>query len=269
MWTVFRYTFLEALHRRMAVVLLATAVLSAIVPLFFFRFETAPDGTVYVQEYNGQQRVHARDFVNTMGQNSLGITLTLWQFLGLFAVAPLLSSYMEKGSTDLLFPKGVSRAGIFAGRFLGTYGVYLSSIVCLNGISALVLWAKTGVSMRTFLVGVAIAGFSFLAITALMALVCVLQPQPAPAIAIAFVQITLSVVLAARNDLFRLITWHWLQVFLNWLYYILPKNSELGSAATRYFVLGTITNWMPFWSTGLFIVAILAACYALLRRKSF
>jgi len=267
MLTVLWYTLRESIHRRMGLVLLVFSVLLPSMLFAIARFETQPDGRIFVRMGRFLHRdIHA--YVNEALGNLLNFTAGPWLFLGMFAAAPLLASYLEKGSSDMLLSKGVSRWQFFLGRFLGVLALFVLAIVVMDGGSALYLWARTGVAPERFPVALLLPLLSFAAYLAMMALVSLSQANAGLLIMVAFLQATFSAILFNRNQLFTFITWGWVRTSLDWLYRILPKNSELDRMATSYFRLGTY-EWWPVWSTGVFILVVLGASFWFLHRKSF
>ncbi len=79
---------------------------------------------------------------------------------------------------------------------------------------------------------------------------------------------TISGVLADRTMLLKMFNAKWFEKSLDFAYYVLPKNSDLARAAQGYMTTGHVTNWMPFWSTALFIATILGFSIFQLQRKS-
>jgi ABC-type transport system involved in multi-copper enzyme maturation permease subunit len=267
MLTVVWHTIRESVHRRMGLVLL---IFSIVLPSAMFaiaRFETQPDGSIFIRTGRFLHR-DAAGFVNNSLSTLLNFTAGPWLFLGMFAAAPLLASYLEKGASDLLLSKGVPRWQFFLGRILGVLGVFVVAIVVMDAGSALYLWARTGVGPGRFLVALLFPLLSFMAYLVMMAFISVAQANVGVLIMVAFLQVTFSAILFNRNLLFTFITWGWARTSLDWLYRILPKNSELDRMATTYLATGNF-EWWPIWSTGVFIVAALGASFWLLHRKSF
>ena len=267
MLTVIWHTLRESIHRRMGLVLLVCSVFLPALIFTVSRFETRADGSV-VALTGPFQHPSIQTFANDTYQSLLQFTSGVWLFLGMFAAGPLLVSYLEKGSPDLLFSKGVARWEFFLGRLIGVLGLYALAIAVMDGGSALYLWSRTGVSPQRFLLALLFPLLSFAAYLAVMGLVSLAQPNAGVLIMVAFVQATISAILATRTRLFVLIHWAWAQTTLNWLYRILPKNSELDRLAVSYFTQGTY-EWWPIWSTGAFIAAALGVCFWFLHRKSF
>src|SRR5437764_10598549 len=119
-----------------------------------FRLQIRPDGKVLVFSQGGQFSTPASVFVAEMFQSSLMTTSGLWTFLGIFALAPLLSSYLENGMAGLLFTKGLSRWQILAGRVIGAFTLFLATVALLDGFPAIYFWIRAGISPRNFLIAV-------------------------------------------------------------------------------------------------------------------
>jgi ABC-type transport system involved in multi-copper enzyme maturation permease subunit len=267
MLTVVWHTLRESIHRRMGLVLL---IFSIVLPSAMFaiaRFETQPDGSIFIRTGRFLHR-DAAGFVNNALSNLLSFTAGPWLFLGMFAAAPLLVSYLEKGASDLLLSKGVPRWQFFFGRFLGVLAVLVVAIVLMDAGSALYLWTRTGIGPGRFLLALLFPLLSFVAYLALMALISLAQANAGVLIMVGFLQATFSTILFNRNQLFTFITWGWARTSLDWLYRILPKNFELDRRTSTYFATGNV-EWWPIWSTAVFIAAALGLSFWLLHRKSF
>jgi ABC-type transport system involved in multi-copper enzyme maturation permease subunit len=268
MLTVLKHTLIESIHKRMALALLVISVLIFSFTLYFFRLQTQPDGKVLVFTQGGKASQPAEGFVREYLASTLMTTAGPWTLLGIFALAPLLSSYLETGMAGLLFTKALARWQIFLGRVGGAFTLFVATLVVLDGLPSIYFWLRTGVSSKPFLIAVSILALSFLSIVATMALVTLQRRGPAPAIIIAFLQITLSGVLAERAMILRMFNAKWFAKSLDYAYYVLPKNSDLTRAAQSYMTTGHITNLMPLWSTALFTAVVLAFSIFQLQRKS-
>lgn len=268
MLSVLKHTLIESIHKRMALALLVISMLIFSFTLYFFRIQTQPDGKVLVLTQGGKASQPAEGFVREYFASTLMTTAGLWTLLGIFALASLLSSYLEPGMAGLLFTKALARWQILLGRVGGAFTVFVATLVVLDGLPSIYFWLRTGISSKHFLVAVAILALSFLSIVATMAFVTLQRRGAAPAIIIAFLQITISGVLAERAMILRMFNAKWFERSLNFTYYVLPKNSDLTRAAQGYMATGHITNWMPLWSTALFAAAMLGFSIFQLQRKS-
>ena len=169
MLTVIKHTLIESIHKRMALALMVISVLIFAFMMFIFSFKTQPNGSVLVFARGGPSSVPAGIFVRDIFQSALGTTSGLWTFLGIFALAPLLSSYLENGMAGLLFTKALARWQIFLGRVAGAFVVFMATVVLLDGIPAFYFWARTGISAKNFLLAVGILKVSFTSLVAIMA----------------------------------------------------------------------------------------------------
>lgn len=268
MKTIFLHTLRESLHRRMGLVLL---VISALVPaglLYLIRFQTRDDGTMVAYVFSNRVGT-ASEFVQSALTGMLHMTVGLWLFLGIFAIAPLLTTFMEKGWADLLLSKGVARWQVLLGRYGAGLALFAVSLLILDGTPAVYFWTRTGIAPGRFFVGVGLLALSFATLLALMAVTAMVQASPAILIIVAFMQVILSSLLAQREALYALMSANWLEWLIDWSYRILPKNHELLGVAVDYFRTGTIASWWAVWSSALFVAGALGVAYWLFHRKSF
>ena len=239
MGTVFFYTVREALSRLMGLVLVLVSAVAAGAYIYTVEFQRAPDGTLLMSS-----PAHLWEPAATAALWKFEVlfqqTGGLWFFLGIFATASLLTSYLEKGWAEMLFSKGVTRAQMLLGRYFGALGLFFLAVVALDLPPAAYLWIRAGVSPKPFLVSLALLLLSFAA-------------------------------LLAQRDLrlYDVITWKWAQTVVDWVYRILPKIREVEEIGLAFIRTGHLENWWPIWSTALFLVGALGAAYGLLRRKDF
>lgn len=268
MLTILKYALLETIHRRMAVILLIMGVVIVGALFLNISFETAEDGTLLVSPTVGMT-MSAKRFVPTMLDGLLGFSRTLWLFLVLFAVTPLLTTYMDKGWVELLVSKGVPRWQIVIGRYAGGVALMAIALFLIAGVPGTYFSLRVGLSLTNLFGALALLLLSFSAVLALMALVSVFQVSPVIPIMVGFLQLTLSAVLANRQALYSLFQSEWIRTSFDWSYYVLPKNSELSNLASSFLANGAVEAWWPLWSTGLFLFGALTLACWLFHRKSF
>lgn len=268
MWTVIVQTLRESFLRRMGLVLLLISLLIPAALLWFYRFEPQPDGTVsiYVGSRLLGNGVEAAQWTfEVLYQQSSG----LWFFLGLFATAPLLTAYLDRGWAEMLFSKGLPRWELLLGRYLGALGLFALALILLDSIPALYLWLRAGVAPGRFFLAMAVLVFSFATVLALMTLVAVVQPTTALPVIAGFVQIIFSALLMNRDILlYDIVRAGWARWCIDWIYRILPKNRELEQFTLAYLRTEKFPSWWPVWSSALFLVGALAVAIWLLRRRN-
>jgi len=262
-------SLLEAVNRRMALVLAGVAVLVAGTFCWIVQLKPLPDGTSVI--FLGS---------NFLGPATLAVpsvfgaeiqqTGALWLLLAIFAAAPLLTSALEKGWIELTLSKSTSRWKIFLGRFLGGVTLYFVTFLLATFPVALRLWWKTGVGPRPLAIALLIQTLSFAALLSIVALATLPQKGMAlPAMAAVAVWFFSPSLARRQQSYYSFFTSHFSRGVLDWVYRILPKCSELESMCFAYIHDGKIASWWPFWSTGIFAAAMLGLTFCLLQRKSF
>lgn len=270
MGAVIRDTLRESYNRRIGLVLIAFSVIVPVILLSLIRIEHGPDGKLQVLMV-GFHSLPPETFALSTFMGLLDAANSYWVILGIFAVAPLMMSFLEKGRADLVISKGTPRWQIFLGRFLGVFALFSGTVFLMAVVPALYLWARTGVSIRQYLIAVSISVFAFSTMMALMSVAAMGATHPSMPIYLAFVYTIFSPQLAQRKAIYYqdIITWKWGQWVVDWLYRILPKTSELALASRKYLIAGVLDSWWPIWSSALFVVGALALACWLMRRKSF
>ena len=266
MGTVILHTLREAVFRRMGLVLLIISLLLPALYVWGFRFETQADGSVMVR--SGPRVLPAEVFVPYDLKRQLEQANVLWLVLGIFATAPLLTSYLEKGWAELLLSRGVPRWKMLLARYLGAWLLFCISLLLAYGLPAMYLWAGTGYRPGRFFLGLALTALNFGAVLAMMAPVGVAQSNPALLIIAGFIQVTVSRVLVDRESVYALLNLRWPRPLMDAAYRILPKTWELGRMASGIVDARPVESWWPFWTTVVFGALMLALAAELLHRKS-
>jgi ABC-type transport system involved in multi-copper enzyme maturation permease subunit len=261
-------TMRESMSRRMGRVLMTLAVLSPLFFLWKLRVTTQPDGKMLAAIGEGPQH-GAANFTNTMLDSLASMGNMLWMFLGVFATSSLLTSYLEKGWAEMIFSKGLNRWQVLLARYTGSLALFAVTLFLLAGVPALYIGWRTGVPVGRYFVTLAIFTFSFACLLSLMSVSALGQPVAAVPVMVAFLVLTLAPSLALREELFyRYYDPPWFRFTIDWIYRLLPKITELQRASLNYWRRGEIAEWWPFWSSGLFLLVMLALAIFLLNRKN-
>jgi ABC-type transport system involved in multi-copper enzyme maturation permease subunit len=259
----------EAVHRRVALVLLGIAVLITIAFNLVVHVRTLPDGGSAIAL--GAMRLGPAVLaVPAVLAAELSQAGTLWFLLAIFAAAPSLASTVEKGWLEMTLSKGTSRRAVFLGQYLAGVVLYSAMFLVATFPLAIRLWWTTGVETWPVIITLLIETFSFAALLSVAALASLLQKGVAlPIMATAAIWF-LSPWLAKRQQSYYVFfTSHAARSVLDWVYRILPKCSELDDLCASFIRDGRIASWWPFWSTAIFAFAVLALTLRQLDRKSF
>jgi ABC-type transport system involved in multi-copper enzyme maturation permease subunit len=271
MLTIIRQTLREAMNRRMGIVLLVVAAVTCGIYLYNIRFEPSPlgDGERWVRQ--GPNLVQPGGFVMFNYPSQLNFSGIWFLVLGVVAAAPLLTSFQEKGWSDLLLTKAVPRWQMLLGRYLGGVTLYAVALVFFHVIPALHVWRGAGYPPWQFLKAVALILLSFAGLLALMTLITVLQPNPHPGYAIiaAFAQIALSRQLADMADLRTTYTsFETIEPLFQAVHFLLPRNTELLWIGIDLVHSIPVKSWAPLWATLAFVaIAMGLSCWIFQRRS--
>jgi hypothetical protein len=268
MFAAYMHSVRESINKRMALVLIGMALLFAIILFFFISIKPLSDGSSVI--FVGRQMMGPASLAAPAAYSAeVSITGGLWLFLAIFASVPLLVSMLEKGWVELTLTKGVARWRVLLGCYFSGLTLYVLTLCTAMLPAAIWLWMKTGVGFKSLLVAILIETLGFAALMSLAALASMTRSGAALPIMIAIFVDLLSPVLANREKgLFTLISSTFWRGVITWAYRILPKSYDLVNAGTGYIQFGTHGPWLPYWSTGLFVVVMMGTTMWLLHRKS-
>jgi ABC-type transport system involved in multi-copper enzyme maturation permease subunit len=268
MFASYLHSIREAIHRRMALVLIGMAILVAYLIFHLITLKPMPNGDSML--FMGRLALGPASLaVPAVFAQEVRMTGSLWLFLAIFASTPLLVAALEKGWVELTLTKGVPRWRVLLGAYFGGLTLYALTLGMATLPTAIWLWAKTGVSVYPLVVAIGLQVFGFAALMALAALASTTRTGVALPIIVAVIVDFFSPLLANREKtLFLFFTSDWTRGIFNWVYRILPKNSEIVGTSESYLQFHTLGHSWPYWSTGVFIFATLALTMWTLHRKS-
>jgi len=193
---------------------------------------------------------------------------TLGLFLSIFSTADLTPSLMMKGRLDLYLARPVSRPQLLFGKYLGAV-----SVVTINIIYAIIgLWLvigfKTGIWNVYFLYSGLTIVFMFSVLYTFVLLVGTIQKSTSVIIIAVYGLITLSPVLAQREDIFLFNTNKTYELIFDILYWITPKYYEISLITKDLVQNGTMTSWTPIVSSLIIAVAVLNLSFFIFSKKN-
>jgi ABC-type transport system involved in multi-copper enzyme maturation permease subunit len=268
MMTAYWDALQESLGRRVALVLLGLAIVTSIGFNLLVKVEplSGKQFKIIVGNYALPKDMGLPAMVHNLVSQQMGIAGTLWILGALFAAAPLFSSTLEKGWLELLFSKGTSRWQIFLGRFLAGATLYALTFAVATFPLAVRVWWRTDVRVWEIAVAMLLFTLSFASVLSVGAMASLPQRGASLPILGSVVIWLFSPFLARRAEMDL---WPWVKKTLDWAYLILPKCQELSDMSSAYLKTGHITGWWPIWSTGVFMVVVLAYTLWSVERKSF
>ena len=214
----------------------------------------------------------SRNVQNLVEQTQSVIAMVMYfagMSLSVFASAGLVAAVFEPGRIELLLSKPVSRTHLLMGRYLGNVLVVAANIVYLVAGSWIIFGLKTQVWGTGFLISSLCTIFIFAVLLTVLVLVGVLWDSSAVAIMATFAIMILTPILAQKNLIERLLSSEWSRNVVRFLYYVLPKTSDVAVIIRHLILNQPVESWMPVWSTALFGVVVLGLGLWRFQRRSF
>ena len=265
-----RDTFREAFARRIFWGFAGCCTALLIFLIFIMRIDVVQGALATITIFG--RTMPSTDVQGLVHQTQSVIAMALYFFgmaLSIFASAGLVAAVFEPGRIELLLSKPVSRTQILLGRYLGNVLVVAANIIYLTAGSWIIFGIKTGLWGQGFLISSLFTIFVFAVLLAVIVLVGVLWESAAVAIMATFGITIVTLIVAQRATLERLLDSEWSRNVVRVLYYVLPKTSDI-SVIIRHVILNEpVDSWMPVWSTALFGAAVLTAGILHFRRRSF
>ena len=253
-WGMFRFTVEEAMRRGTLIFyFIVASIILLLLTLGISHPLNEPDlVTLFGMPLapSSQQGLNVIEFL-MIQLHSLSITWII--LLGIFGVAGLVPSMLEKGMIDLFLSKPLTRAELLMARALGAVsGIIINLIYFFLGVW-LIFGLKVGVWHWGFLSSTLYVVYAFVCFFSVVTLVGLITRSASFSIILAFFFSLVSWGLEAReNGLYRL----WDNVvyrrFLDALYYLTPQLNAMLENSTR--VIGKLPylsnapdfTFMPF-----------------------
>ncbi|KPK95680.1 hypothetical protein AMJ80_04185 [bacterium SM23_31] len=189
-------------------------------------------------------------------------------FMSIFATADLTPSLMTKGRLDLYLARPISRVQLLFGKYCGAVAVAAINILYAIAGLWLVIGIKTGIWNINFLYsGLNIIFMFSVLYTFVMLIGIFIKSTPVNIIAV-YIMVSLSPILAQKDEIFLFINNKVLEHITDLLYWITPKYYEI-SIITKNLVEGnTMPSWTPVISSIIIAVAVMNLSLYFFSRKN-
>ncbi len=269
-WTITKYTFREALSRKVFVTffLITTFVLFVL--------------TAVVLSVN---------LNNVLGSVSMKIKLNgnietkIFSVLKLFLISPLYSGglflaifssssfipvMLEKGNIELLLSKPIKRSELILGKFFGvTSMVFVNIAYAVIGFY-FILGLRFNYWDVSFLITILTITFAFMVLYGLIILIGILTRSSLSAMMLSYlIFYVFSPLLANREKAFFLIGSKIIKEILNVLYYIFPQTSDIGSITSAIALNKQIVSYQPIFVSLAFIILTIGAAIFIFNKKDY
>lgn len=267
-------TFREALARKVFWAFFFSSTALLIFFLLIMRIDVVQGmvASVTIFGQGGNPRgggMSAEDMVRSAQAGLSTFLYSVGMGLAIFASAGLISAVFEPGRVELLLSKPVTRHHILLGRYLGNFLIVAANLFYLVLGFWLIFGFKTGVWRPHLLLAAAVTLAIFAVLLGFILLTAVLYESAAVSILATFALVVLSLVLAAKPMLERLLSSEWSRKLVGALYYLFPKIPDNAKIMMNIIMAKPVDSWMPLWSTALFGVVVLSGGLLIFSRRNF
>lgn len=267
-WLVTKYTFREALSRRVFIAFGIIATLGIIITALILSNLSLPD--LFPEEAGIEQE--SMGFIAAKLQEMIiGFLGGLGLILAIFSTSSFIPALLEKGTIDIFLSKPMSRAQLLAGRFAGGILMVLASMTYLVGGIWLVISFVFNAWHFEFLYSIFTITWTFAVLYALIVFMGVITHSSMLGMMSAyFIFFIVSPILSAHESLSEFLGQGAVIFLLEVLYYIVPNTSDLLGEVTSTLVAGEgIAHWEPILTSLLFTVIIFGFSLVIFEKKDF
>jgi len=266
LWDCFR----EAIYRKVFLFMVAAALLVTVFEIYNIRFVTQPDGKVMVRYHGFQKLLSGANVVSNEIDILYGLAEGPWMFFSMFLLSPLVCTFLEKGSVELAFTKGISRKTIYLSRLVGAFLVYSIPMFLFNVLPVAYFALHVELNLARYVDSVLLQMFVFAGTFVIMAATALSQRGQATVIIAGFAFFMLCNMMETRFML-GLEGVFWKRFLFNWMtlaWFVLPKPHELTMQA-KQFMNDDFTSWFALATSAVFIVVAAFLTVSSLQKKSF
>ncbi|MHB1689017.1 MAG: ABC transporter permease [Ignavibacteriaceae bacterium] len=264
--TITWYSLREALARKVFISFFIISVLTII----FIALLLNLTGFEKVFPSGGQADIFTA--VNSLEMMFVSPLTLICLLLSIFSSASFIPIMLEKGNIDLLLSKPISRDQLLLGKYFGGILVVFLNIAFLILGVWLIFSIKFSIWNFEFLLTIFTITFIFSVLYSIIVLFGVITKSSTLGMMIAYLLflIVSPVLYTAKFKLGVLIQNSFLKGLIDFVYYLLPKTSELMGKTNYDLASGKgITNYQPIVTSFLFLILTLGISVAIFRKKDF
>jgi len=273
-WIIIKYTFREALAKKIMITFLILSALTIISFGLAFSLMGDATGIAGIDMTNQTTEQSAAEIIST-GVRFLeyGFVATLFViglFLSIFSTAGLVPDLLKKGNIDLFLSKPISKFELLGGKYLGGLAIVFVNIVFLVGSIWLMVGLKFSFWETSFLLSIGSITFVFATLYALMTLLGILTKSPVLPIIISFlIVIVLNPLLTMRSMLYDLTDSSVVKGIFETFYYLIPQANEIVSISQDSIMGKADIVYTPIYTTAALMIVYLSLSFFFFKKKDF
>ena len=265
-----RDTFREALARKIFWGLFGFSTVLILFFIFIMKIDIVEGALATVSLFGQEMRAtDVNRLVRSVHSAVAAFLYSAGVFVFVFASAGLIPTVFEPGRIELLLSKPVPRWHILLGRYAGNLLVVAANMLYLVVSIWVIFGIKAEIWSGHFLSSLWMTVFVFCVLLTVVLLVAILWESAALATIVAYTVMIVSLLVAQRGLLERLLSSEWSRNVIRGIYWVLPKIWDCGDLGRRLVQGEPIENWTPVWSTALFGVVVLGASLFAFSRRNY
>lgn len=269
--TISKFTLREALSRKIIVTFFAISTFVILCFILLFSLVSFEDFQSMVSGNSGGDPINlANEIVKGLKLFVVAPLFGGGLFLAIFSASSFIPNMLEKGSVDLILSKPISRTQILIGKFLGGLIIVLINIAYLILFLWILIGVKFGIWNIDLLYSIITITFTFSSLYSLIILIGILTQSSILAMMLSYlIFFVLSPILTARDTISVFLNSSIMETFMDILYYIIPKTSELGTLTTELALGYGIDEYQPIISTFIFTILVLYISIIIFSKKDY
>jgi hypothetical protein len=190
-------------------------------------------------------------------------------FLSVMFTAGVFPNMLERGRAEFYLSKPLARTNLYLMKLAAVWLVYSGLIIaCLASVylAGAVTFGLFDIRIL-YLFGLVLFSMAlWLSITGLLGVV---TGSTLTVVTVTILTWTAQAIVAGHDKMKEIVTSAALRTVIDAIYYVLPKDSEVGSIEQSLAAGGPVEDWLPLWSTALFCLLMLFLGLQIFKRKSY
>ena len=268
-WIVSKYTFKEALSRKVFVTFFAITSFILFLTILVF---LSSNLNIVIKMVNINSSNNLNNAIST------GLKLLLVNplfggglFLAIFSSSNFIPNMLEKGNIEILLSKPIRKSELILGKFFGVSAMVFFNIAYAILGFWLLIGIKFGMWAPELLLTIITITFAFCLLYSLIIFIGILTKSSLSAMMITYlIFFVFSPILSGREKLIMFLGGgKFTKTLLDFLYYITPQTYEWGKITNEIATGAGINDYAPVYVSLLFILITLYASIKIFQKKDY
>lgn len=190
-------------------------------------------------------------------------------FMTVLATAGAFPSMLMRGRSDYFISKPISRPSLYLYKLFSILIVYGAVVIFLSLICYLVFYLMFGIFVPSILFLYLFSLFQLLIWLSITSFVGIFIGSTGATLMVTFGVWVIQYILSFHESITTFANKKVITTLVETAYYIFPKTGEVSDITIAQALGGRIESYLPFWSTALFAVALIAITAYLFQKKNY